>query len=103
MTHIEGPIVDSFYDICLNSWHREMHPPLPLLSEPAVSRGFPTFEEKPPGLVPEIPTTDAGLPEHTSKDPHYDHDIASEILRSQSVLAPKGSETRMHAVTRHLS
>ena len=43
------------------------------------------------------------LPEHTSTDPHYDPDIASEVTRAQSVLSPRGSESRMNAVTRHLS
>lgn len=31
MTHIEGPIVDSFYDMCLLSWGEAFQPPLPLL------------------------------------------------------------------------
>lgn len=31
MTHIEGPIVDSFYDMCLLSWGEIFQPPLPLL------------------------------------------------------------------------
>ncbi|KAL8281037.1 hypothetical protein RQP46_006716 [Phenoliferia psychrophenolica] len=34
MTHIEGPIVNSFYDMALLSWNNEMHPPLPLLINP---------------------------------------------------------------------
>jgi hypothetical protein len=43
------------------------------------------------------------LPEHTSKDEHYDVDIASEVLRSVSVLNPRDGETRINAITRHLS
>ncbi|GJJ09337.1 hypothetical protein Clacol_003559 [Clathrus columnatus] len=31
MTHIEGPIVDSFYDMALISWGEVLNPPLPLL------------------------------------------------------------------------
>ncbi|KAH7885430.1 hypothetical protein F5I97DRAFT_1928808 [Phlebopus sp. FC_14] len=34
MMHLEGPIVDSIYDMALISWFRPMHPPLPLLSQP---------------------------------------------------------------------
>lgn len=34
MTHIEGPIVSSFYDVALLSWHLTMNPPLPLLGKP---------------------------------------------------------------------
>ncbi|KAI7938156.1 hypothetical protein MJO28_015076 [Puccinia striiformis f. sp. tritici] len=32
MTHLEGPIVDSFYDMFLMSWGNRMNPPLPLLT-----------------------------------------------------------------------
>ena len=43
------------------------------------------------------------LPEHSTSDPHYDPDIASEVTRVQSTVSPSGSESRVHAVTRHLS
>ncbi|ORY33680.1 hypothetical protein BCR39DRAFT_563820 [Naematelia encephala] len=41
MTHIEGPIVQSFYDMALQSWSNPMSPPLPLLSSP------PSYPENP--------------------------------------------------------
>ena len=34
MTHLEGPIVDSLYDMALLSWNMKMDPPLPLLLDP---------------------------------------------------------------------
>lgn len=34
MVHLEGPIVDSLYDMALISWFRPMHPRLPLLTRP---------------------------------------------------------------------
>ncbi|KAH9948260.1 hypothetical protein B0H21DRAFT_734365 [Amylocystis lapponica] len=34
MVHLEGPIVDSVYDMALVSWHRALNPPLPCLSTP---------------------------------------------------------------------
>lgn len=34
--HLEGPIVEGFYDMALMSWALAMHPPLPLLSKPPV-------------------------------------------------------------------
>lgn len=34
MVHLEGPIVDSLYDMALLCWSKPMHPPLPLLNEP---------------------------------------------------------------------
>ena len=46
MTQLEGPIVNSFYDMALISWHNEMKPPLPLISEPDACKVFPTFENE---------------------------------------------------------
>ncbi|WVF71175.1 hypothetical protein IAT40_005975 [Kwoniella sp. CBS 6097] len=34
MTHLEGPIVDSFYEVALHSWWNKLDPPLPCMSEP---------------------------------------------------------------------
>ncbi|KAI0050745.1 hypothetical protein FA95DRAFT_1535710 [Auriscalpium vulgare] len=34
MVHLEGPIVESFYDMALLSWSNALNPPLPLLSKP---------------------------------------------------------------------
>lgn len=34
MTHIEGPIVEAFYDMCLVSWGAALTPQLPLLTSP---------------------------------------------------------------------
>lgn len=34
MVHLEGPIVDAFYDMALISWFRPMYPRLPLLTRP---------------------------------------------------------------------
>lgn len=39
MVHIEGPIVESFYDVALFTWANAMHPPLPLLKEPPSYEG----------------------------------------------------------------
>lgn len=155
MTHLEGPIVDSFYDLSVNCWFNAFHPPLPQINEPAASGKIPSFE-KPThnsmfdenGILKDLTgqplpkvgsdedhqandhsvgfaglsdkdtkeTTQGGnlaqvtekgnqtrLVEHTGDDPHFDDDIAGEVLRAQSVLSPKEGETRMQAVTRHLS
>ena len=128
MTHLEGPIVDSFYDVCLNSWHNQLHPPLPAHNSPAAKASVSTFQEESfhsifdkhgtlkdltgasplttedqPLAAPAGSGNRATLPEHTASDPHYDPDIASEILRGQVVLSAKGGEGRMAAITRHLS
>jgi phosphatidylserine/phosphatidylglycerophosphate/cardiolipin synthase-like enzyme len=39
MTHLEGPIVDSLYDMALISWHNKLEPPLPSHNSPAVQGG----------------------------------------------------------------
>lgn len=45
--HLEGPIVDSIYDMALISWHRELNPPLPSHASPAALGGLHTFEQDP--------------------------------------------------------
>ncbi|ORY26303.1 hypothetical protein BCR39DRAFT_541162 [Naematelia encephala] len=34
MSHLEGPIVDSFYEVALHSWWNKFNPPLPCMSTP---------------------------------------------------------------------
>ena len=46
MTHIEGPIVDSFYDMSLCSWNKELKPPLPCLNSPAAQGGLPRDDQQ---------------------------------------------------------
>ena len=123
-THLEGPIVDSLYDVCLLSWSRALTPPLPLASKSTVKKDFPTFAEKSfidlfdregklrmpvvhNGVVSEDLQGEhdgVGRQEgHTGQHPHFDVDIASEIMRMQSTLTPNGSEKRMDRVAIHLS
>jgi phosphatidylserine/phosphatidylglycerophosphate/cardiolipin synthase-like enzyme len=40
MTHLEGPIVDSLYDMALISWHRKLTPTLPSHDHPEVEGGL---------------------------------------------------------------
>jgi hypothetical protein len=44
MCQFEGPIVDSFYDVALISWHNALKPPLPCLGLPAKDLPPPTFD-----------------------------------------------------------
>ncbi|KAK4947649.1 hypothetical protein LTR10_013595 [Elasticomyces elasticus] len=129
MTQWEGAIVDSFYDMALSSWHNALHPPLPLLNRPAAGQPTPTFhsdshatlfdqsgklrevyhstETMPDGhdnlreLAAHASQTD--LPMHTSKDPHYDPDIKSEVLRAAAAMNPRHGERRIDAITRLLN
>lgn len=43
MIHLEGPIVDSFYDMALFSWSNALDPQLPLLKNPLIQRNDYTF------------------------------------------------------------
>ncbi|KAI4121966.1 MAG: hypothetical protein LQ338_006063 [Usnochroma carphineum] len=145
MTHLEGSIVDSFYDMALISWWKELKPPLPCSTLPApqanLSDGQQSVDQKtvnlPRPMKPNQYKTDPvgqqasqhrpgeldasvadlfqsladqiknpnplDLPGHTEKDPHYDPDIAAEVQRSLHVLAPRASERKIDAITRHLN
>lgn len=212
MVHMEGPIVDSLYDMALISWHKRLEPPLPSHNSPAAQGGISSFTEShvavfgpsgsirghmavvdpakmrprepyaydqkgvaqpgrvecedptraadvltgptttedtvpgpQPGSISDRPpppsneTTQQGsnapnhgpdadtqaflaegqqagqqapmpaavasaLPEHTTDDPHWDVDIAHEVLRVQAAVSAKpGSETTLQAISRHLN
>ncbi|OOQ82719.1 phospholipase D active site protein motif protein [Penicillium brasilianum] len=101
LSHIEGPIVDSFYDAALLSWGKPLDPPLPLLNSPAKDAAIPCNEDRSPDLAPGE-TTDV-LPEHTTTLSHYDMSMAQEAQRVNSGVYPKGEESLTQAVTRHLN
>jgi hypothetical protein len=119
MTHLEGPIVDSFYDVALLSWSRRLSPPLPCRTEPACNDAMNSFEDtsflalfnedgqlKVPSAGNLSQVMDYGserLPMHAAGAPHYDADIGDEIRRMQSSLSPLNGETKMNAVAKHLS
>ncbi|KAI0013055.1 IQ calmodulin-binding motif protein [Xylariaceae sp. FL0662B] len=50
MVQVEGPIVDSLYDMALRSWHKEMDPPLPRRDCPAAEAAFTSFDESHAGI-----------------------------------------------------
>lgn len=43
MVHMEGPIVDSMYDMAMISWHKHLEPPLPSHNSPATQGGVNAF------------------------------------------------------------
>jgi phosphatidylserine/phosphatidylglycerophosphate/cardiolipin synthase-like enzyme len=101
LSHIEGPIVDSFYDAALLSWGKPLDPPLPLLNSPAKDAPIPCNEARSPDLAPG--DTTGVLPEHTTTLSYYDMSMAQEAQRVNSSVNPKGEESLTQAVTRHLS
>jgi hypothetical protein len=46
MIHLEGPIVDSMYDMALISWDKKLEPPLPSHNTPAAEGGLGSFGNK---------------------------------------------------------
>ncbi|KAI2467138.1 hypothetical protein F4781DRAFT_403208 [Annulohypoxylon bovei var. microspora] len=44
MVQLEGPIVDSMYDMALLSWHKKLEPPLPNINSPAAESGSGSFD-----------------------------------------------------------
>jgi len=102
LTHIEGPIVDSFYDAALLSWGKPLDPPLPQLNSPAESAPIPCHhgEQK---LDPTSESSSEDLPENTNSSIHWDVDFEGEAKRVNASILPRGDETPTQAVTRHLS
>lgn len=120
MTHLEGPIVDSLYDAALLTWHDRLDPPLPLISVGTAQVDLQStfdqasFRELVPqsgcfssqavaDFIRDKDIDEQNLPEHNPGDPHYDSDIAGEVIRVQSSLTPKNGHRIMDAVTNHLS
>ncbi|KAJ5225933.1 hypothetical protein N7468_007158 [Penicillium chermesinum] len=67
LSHIEGPIVDAFYDAALLSWGKPLNPPLPLLDSPARSAPIPSLE-KPPKIPPRQPLSKEWRNPHPSSN-----------------------------------
>ncbi|KAF9069266.1 hypothetical protein BDP27DRAFT_1325900 [Rhodocollybia butyracea] len=126
----EGSVVDSLYDVCLNSWAVELDPPLPCREEPAAQKGFPSYDDPTfmalfgndatkesislqqvveaghqarDQLTEGTQGTKEDLPELLPGEPHYDPTIAGEIRRIQAAYAPKANETHLQAVSRHFN
>ncbi|OMP85693.1 hypothetical protein BK809_0004364 [Diplodia seriata] len=115
MTHLEGPIVDSLYDMALLTWHDALKPPLPLLTITEAQSeangmsdsSFLDVASQAPAtrtdLIARAKKNGVSMPEHEPGDPHYDDDLASELLRMQAVLTPANGESVMNLVTKHLN
>ena len=122
---LEGPIVDSLYDVCLISWNNALDPHLPSHNTPAVKGGLPTFNDpsfhnifnqdgtlnvpeagqaKNPQEVVAEGKEHSGLPMHLPGDPHYDDNLAGEVLRMQAALTPsKPGQTYQSLYNEHLN
>lgn len=100
MVRVEGPIVDSFYDMALISWNTALDGQLPLIDSSAALGKPPSFEE---GQVNGEQVHGEKFREHLPDEPHYDPDIHAEAARINASLTPRKGEKRRDCVTRHLS
>ncbi|KAK4442166.1 hypothetical protein QBC34DRAFT_364217 [Podospora aff. communis PSN243] len=97
MIHLEGPIVDSLYDMALISWHKRLEPPLPSHDAPAAQGGL--------GCWPDSSGSahDGGLSEHQngrSTEPgavsSSEQLESSDRGRSDVVTGPSTTNSTIH-------
>lgn len=130
MTQFEGAIVDSLYDMALNTWYNILRPSFPCLTMPSAASPPPTFSgeahqrmfDKDSRLLNQYSFTSAvpagaeslsdvaihaasrlDLPLHTSQDPHYDDDISKEVLRATAGFVPRNGEPLIRGVSKVLN
>lgn len=112
MSHLEGSIVDSFWETFLISWHNSLEPSLPCRAAPAANELAPTHHEhsfvelfEPDGSfhTPQS-VAEARVPEHMSGSPHYDDTLAGEIFRMRCTLSPDhASLPYVDRIAKHLN
>ncbi|EAA27811.2 phospholipase D/nuclease [Neurospora crassa] len=130
-THLEGPVVDSLWDMAMISWYKHLEPGMPCVNSPASEawgrekevektgvgqierkvevKRLAVTEEPPTTGTTTQPTVTPKVPRHTTEEPHYDASIAAEVARVQTSLASKRDpgrrviETHLQAVTRLLN
>ncbi|KAK4144606.1 uncharacterized protein C8A04DRAFT_11437 [Dichotomopilus funicola] len=110
LVHLEGPIVDSLYDMALLSWHKKMEPPLPSRDKPATQAWPESRREGEHGRSKDNSSENGiegrehpSLPQHTTDNPCYDDDISGEVARINAALAPRPEQTHLQAVTLQLN
>lgn len=83
MVHLEGPVVDSIYDLLLLSWHESFSPPLPCLAEPSP---YSPQAEKPFKYL------------FSDKNPFLEHiDIAKAAAAARRLLTAQNEKAQQEA------
>ncbi|KAK2747192.1 hypothetical protein FQN55_005187 [Onygenales sp. PD_40] len=113
MVRLEGPIVDSFYDMAIISWNIKLKPMLPMITSPAAAEKPPSFadhavkriSEKNPNLNQGSSNESSGREVSRAPVEHgeYSPDIISEAEKVNSSLKPRERESRVECVTRYLN
>ena len=81
--HIEGAIVDSFYDMALLSWGEKMDPPLPLLVNPGL------VDRRPFGVKPQVDGVESVEGGEQIRDPFEEARLRkAEMVRTSADALP---------------
>ena len=112
MTQFEGPVVDSLWEAFIISWHARIAP-LNCTQMTASETDPPTYQLKSFNelvtehytfRLPESMPTGSILEEHMGGNPHYDADIAGQILRLHAkLLYESQNSSELEAISHHLS
>ncbi|KAF9564436.1 IQ calmodulin-binding motif protein [Agrocybe pediades] len=114
MSHVEGPIVEAFYDMALLSWNNAFNPPLPLLACPPTPPAKYQFGDDHAHIAGKdlagakedaaesIKTHD--FPEDMKHhDDGYDADYVAEQRHEESGLHGRNKFSKLAALTKHLN
>ncbi|EEH05919.1 IQ calmodulin-binding domain-containing protein [Histoplasma capsulatum G186AR] len=114
MVRLEGPIVDSIYDMAIIQWNAKLRPMLPMVNSPAALGQPPTFanpaaQKSPEKEVYAVPQESIRSEEVEKRNElgcdreEYQPDIESEAACIQACLRPRYSENKVESVTRYLN
>ncbi|KAG9242849.1 iq calmodulin-binding motif protein [Calycina marina] len=98
MTHLEGPIVDSLYDMALISWNLSLTPTLPSHDHPAIQGGLGVNEPVSSSHPDSKNTTSPTDPEsvlHSVGDSHVRKGIEEQMAQIHITPAEHGNETQV--------
>jgi len=115
MTHVEGAIVEAFYDMALLSWANPLNPPLPLLSSPQTPPDHFEFQDDHSHIASkdlDSAKKDAARTIQTSDYPEdlkrgqqdgYDVDYVTEKKNNEQGLHEETRDGKLLAITKHLN
>ncbi|PPQ94500.1 hypothetical protein CVT25_014154, partial [Psilocybe cyanescens] len=116
MSHVEGPIVEAFYDMALLSWSTVMNPPLPLLGLPPVRPDTYKFRSEHPHVaVKDVDAAKLNAQEtlkthdfpdsmkHGSQQGGYDETNDAEKKNYEQGLHDGSWAAKLSKITKHLN
>lgn len=97
MTHLEGPIVDSLYDMSLISWDKKLEPPLPSYNSPAAQGGLGSFGEESHHEMSQPQSAGQGSGPDVAGDIHQPG-VPSQYVPEDVVTGPTATESTKRPV-----